>query len=514
MTKYLRCFKSCRDITAGKRYEIIGEDDGDYMFIDDVGDEHSWPIEPGEEGESYRDHFVLETDEETKANITVLPDESLSGIEREYCEVKRKAVTGERIKITAGRDAFFGQDFRGTIHEVTGTDGYNVKTTGKWRDGSTLNPAHDDYVVLESTAAVYVDDSDGVGRKYRMVDRKAAVGERVIMTEATGTRWEGARHVPDYHNGDIFEIARVNDGAELATSTSGKLFYHREYHVLEPLTTAPLLSEQSAQDQAAATISALALRLDALEETVRRMGTDLRVAQEDIDIMDESVAYDVRKLEAEVATLKEAATTYLKTQPTTPAEVIASLKRHRTTQQNIKAARQQRRDDIVERAKADVKRLVREVGGHGWETSDIPAFEDHGPLTIRFVVSRDKRTVAALAEWACFPGDVCERGTAKCAPNDVFNAHIGKAISLRRALSLEVPADYLNVPQPTEVHVGDVVEGTSHSGAIGPVLEFRHDGEENFVIYRNDTNRRCPDKCWSGVTRVIIRDDTREGVAA
>lgn len=75
------------------------------------------------------------------SNITVLPDESLGGIKREYREVKRKAVTGERIKITAGPEAFFGQDFRRTIHEVTDVVGFNVKTTGKWKDGSVLNPA-------------------------------------------------------------------------------------------------------------------------------------------------------------------------------------------------------------------------------------------------------------------------------------------------------------------------------------------------------------------------------------
>ncbi|MCA0117385.1 hypothetical protein LCD32_00040, partial [Bacillus sp. RSS_NA_20] len=54
-------------------------------------------------------------------------------------------------------------------------------------------------------------------------------------------------------------------------------------------------------------------------------------------------------------------------------------------------------------------------------------------------------------------GCIRERGISKCAPNDCFNAHIGKAIALRRALGLEVPSEYLNVPQPTDVRVGDVV---------------------------------------------------------
>ncbi|MGG1641848.1 hypothetical protein ACIFQM_11240 [Paenibacillus sp. NRS-1782] len=430
-------------------------------------------------------------------NITVLPDESLNGIEREYREVKREAAVGERIKITAGRDAFFGQDFHGTIHEATDVAGFNVKTTGKWKDGTVLNPAHDDYVVLESTDIARIGEE-----RFRMVNRKAAVGDRVIIVSSDKT--ESAYC---YFRHTIGETGDVDSRLSDRAGVNGWYILDGDYRVLEPLTAAPLLSVQSAQDQAAATISALALRLAALEATVRHMDTDIRVAQEDIDIMDEGIAYDVRKLEAEVAALKGAATTYLKTQPATAAEVSES-----------KAARQQRRDEIVERARADVADLRKFRGTP--ILNDTVCFwplteqtKDYVPMhTVEHVVNRDKRTVVAIIRCTC-DGHIT-RGVAKCAPGDVFNAHIGRVISLRRALGLDVPAEYLNVPQPTEVRVGDVVEGTSHSGATGPVQEIGHNGEENFVIYRNDTNRRCFDRCWSGVTRVIILDDTREEVAA
>ncbi|KAF6658894.1 hypothetical protein ACT3XG_14810 [Paenibacillus polymyxa] len=69
----MRCFKSGQYITAGKRYEIIGEVDGLFVFLDDDGDEHCWSIEPGEEGESYRDHFVLETDEKLTPTSPYFP---------------------------------------------------------------------------------------------------------------------------------------------------------------------------------------------------------------------------------------------------------------------------------------------------------------------------------------------------------------------------------------------------------------------------------------------------------
>ncbi|MFK4304331.1 hypothetical protein ABH892_004471 [Paenibacillus sp. RC254] len=510
MTKYLRCHTAgVAGQTVGERYEVIHEDDRLYTIRGFGG----YTKLPDSGGDSYRNWFILETDDNSE-NITVLPDESLNGTEREYREVNRKAAEGERIKIVK-LEGSFGDYELGDVMSVHARDTGGVRTVetaGGWGGDGHIHVFDEEYTVLEPTDTVHLPIKGRISgtERFRMVDRKATIGDRVIVTDATGTRWEGSRHVPDYHNGDIFEIAQVNDGVDLATSTSGKLFYHREYRVLEPLTAAPLLSEQSAQDQAAATISALALRLETLEETVRRMGTDIRVAQEDIDIMDESIAYDVRKLEAEVAALKEAATTYSRTRPVTPTEVIASLKRHRTTQQNIKAARQQRRDDIVERAKADVKRLVTEVGGLGWETSDIPAFEDHGPLTIRFVVSRDKRTVAALAEWACFPGEVCERGTAKCAPGDVFNAHIGKAIALYRALGLEVPAEYLTVPKPTEVRMYDRVkyEGDIYTITPGEWCEHTHGTQE--ACLDSEVARHGVIVDDSG----LVIDDTREEVAA
>ncbi|WP_144498234.1 hypothetical protein [Bacillus pumilus] len=102
---------------------------------------------------------------------------------------------------------------------------------------------------------------------------------------------------------------------------------------------------------------------------------------------------------------------------------------------------QQKRDEVVAQAKEYVSRFLR---------SNSIGFE--------FVVNTKKRTVVALRK-SIGNGRVILKGIAKCAPNDCFNAHIGKAIALRRALGLEVPTEYLNVPQPTEVRVGDVVRG-------------------------------------------------------
>lgn len=106
---------------------------------------------------------------------------------------------------------------------------------------------------------------------------------------------------------------------------------------------------------------------------------------------------------------------------------------------------QQRRDEIVEQAKRDVEY---------WEY-EMPMRYRYN--YVNFVVNKEKRTVVALLK-VLAGSKAAKRGIAKCAPNDCFNSHIGKAIALRRALGLPVPDEYLNAPQPTEVRVGDIVD--------------------------------------------------------
>ncbi|MGM0815356.1 MAG: hypothetical protein ACQEUO_07510 [Bacillota bacterium] len=104
---------------------------------------------------------------------------------------------------------------------------------------------------------------------------------------------------------------------------------------------------------------------------------------------------------------------------------------------------QQKRDEVVEKAKEDVETLK-------MRNRLSKAF------TIQVIERPKSRSVEATAK---VPNSrKAFYGIAKCAPNDCFNVHIGKAIALRRALGLVVPSEYLNVPQPTEVRDGDYVE--------------------------------------------------------
>jgi hypothetical protein len=175
------------------------------------------------------------------------------------------------------------------------------------------------------------------------------------------------------------------------------------------------------------------------------------------------------------------------------------------------ATRQLTRDDIIEMAKRDVAELLSENYPMGSTPKIKTALdsvwfidEDNCGITDKceFVVNREKRTVVALIK-TIEEGKVVHRGIAKCHPDDCFNAHIGRAIALRRALGLEVPDEYLNAPQPTEVRVGDVVRFIN--GFIRVISDVK-----NGYMYFDNGKCNSLDLIRDGRAKII--DDSREEV--
>lgn len=72
-----------------------------------------------------------------------------------------------------------------------------------------------------------------------------------------------------------------------------------------------------------------------------------------------------------------------------------------------------------------------------------------------FIFNADKRTVVAIIR-SKYGTTVLSKGIAKCAPDDVFNADIGKAIALGRALGLDV-SKFEKAVQPDYYAVGHVI---------------------------------------------------------
>src|SRR5690606_10399580 len=88
---------------------------------------------------------------------------------------------------------------------------------------------------------------------------------------------------------------------------------------------------------------------------------------------------------------------------------------------------------------------------------------------------------------------------AKCAPGDVFNADIGKAIAVGRLYGVKVPDVFFNAPKPTEVVVGMRARWTSRTH--GGTFEYQVTPDE-LQLAQKDFHGGDPD--WS--TEII--DDT------
>lgn len=139
----------------------------------------------------------------------------------------------------------------------------------------------------------------------------------------------------------------------------------------------------------------------------------------------------------------------------------------------------QSREEIVKEAIADVADLLART----YTSGRTPEVVEHVGTVIafnlndriEFFVNKKKRQVVAKVWIFSSTGTAKDKsyattGIARCAPSDVFNEHVGKAIALRRALGLEVPTKYYEVG-------GIAPEGKQ----VGDVVKF-YDGD---VLYRN-----------------------------
>ncbi|MGE7271382.1 hypothetical protein ACQKK5_07970 [Brevibacillus panacihumi] len=333
----------------------------------------------------------------SNTNTTILTDEN--GVLREYREVKRKANVGERIKMTDTYDV--GYD-AGDVFSVR-----NVDTLGRARfydnDGDERAAYAHRYVVLEPTSTVIIN-----GVRYREEKRKASVGEKVLVVDPEDNL--------DYEAGDVFTVIgtphydREVEIRDRSDEING--LYHREYVVLTPIS----------EPTPTPTVINLAITVNV------QPGAD--VAQAVADAVKAEMARVVAPSPQSAADFVSYA-----------SELLGIAKASKTPQEL--------RDEIVERAKADVAELALD---DEWNQDRRRESGKQGPFYLfdgvygtyaEFIVNRDKRTVACLLR-GCSSHKVRSRGIAKCAPGDVFSEEIGKVIALYRALGLSVPSIYTN----------------------------------------------------------------------
>jgi hypothetical protein len=201
-------------------------------------------------------------------NVHILPDESLGGgpngqILREYVEVERKANVGDKIIIVNPFNCQFGDCYtQGTVMTVTETD----------EDGDIYCGKYDliygeEYRTLEPTDIVRIREENGAEKRYRLVDRKAKVGEKVIVTD----------------NGYGYPIGTITkcefSGCDMQISNGSRGIKHEHYLVLEPVESEPTeLTTEDVKlnpDKVVDMLANLAQRIVELERKINDMNVTL-----------------------------------------------------------------------------------------------------------------------------------------------------------------------------------------------------------------------------------------------
>jgi hypothetical protein len=162
------------------------------------------------------------------SNVHILPDENLGGVLREFVEVDRVANVGEKIVIVDPSYFQYGDWYtQGTVMTVTETDEYGNVYCGKY---DLID--RDEYRTLEPTDIVHLREENGTERRdgkpsrFRLVDRKAKVGDRIV------NRYD---YVPTtVKRVDKYGIETEPYVTKDGFMTSGML--HGSYYVLEPVT--------------------------------------------------------------------------------------------------------------------------------------------------------------------------------------------------------------------------------------------------------------------------------------
>ena len=159
----------------------------------------------------------------------------------------------------------------------------------------------------------------------------------------------------------------------------------------------------------------------------------------------------------------------------------------------------QRRADVIKRAQAFVADTLTAVGKTHAKKSEANYVSNQWLSRVDFVVNAEKHTVVAIVRVK--HGDkILTKAVAKCAPGDVFNADIGKAIVLERAYGVKVPKDFYNAPQPESVVVGMVVEAKYGSRyETDPYKVVSIDGDELHDV---------PGEGFITADQAVIIDDT------
>lgn len=248
--------------------------------------------------------------------------------------------------------------------------------------------------------------------KYKTEKRVANVGERILIVAEYMTSGK-------YRNGDVLTVRRVDGDMGVGVKEHSQVLLHREYEVI--------IEESPSKHNENLVLTRLFHAEAVIDELKRK----------------------VAKLEAG---------------QTRKALIAETIDEHRDTLRRLAETKSpnQRRADVIERAKAFVEDLEKRAIG-GARNYDGNSLFNNCLTKLTFHVNADKGVVTALAR-DTLTGKAFAKAFARCAPGDVFNADIGKAIAAGRLYGVDIPQEFLDAPQPTEVVVGMRVERKDDGG--------------------------------------------------
>lgn len=227
---------------------------------------------------------------ENNAKIHVLADETLGGIKREYVEVDRKAEVGEKIVIV---DKKYPDDVfkKGDIFTVD-RDFYSeysfVESDGAVSDTNSSGIVyHEEYRVLEPTDIVHIGT-----QRYELTDRKAEVGEKVIVVNDDDSSGEfGSFRAGEVGTVESYSSDDMCYGIYANVRVSGERdipLYLHEYRVLVPAESAEADEPQPAD--LIDVVSSLATRVADLERTIKRQKDEIDTLHKDNRTLGEELA--------------------------------------------------------------------------------------------------------------------------------------------------------------------------------------------------------------------------------
>lgn len=195
-------------------------------------------------------------------NVHVIKDEKLGGVLREYVEVERGARVGDFIVTKFGEsDHYFTEN---NAYEVVGafSDG-EIDVIDNEGNEHGLSPEY--YTVIAPTDVIHYE-----GKRYKMVERKAEVGKRVIVLVGNGWYRKNVGGVFTVIDGYEYGFNNAFTYVEYPDNVKDDQLHfisNDNYRVLEPIAeeTPVIVDESQASPQVVEMLANLAQRIVALE---------------------------------------------------------------------------------------------------------------------------------------------------------------------------------------------------------------------------------------------------------